>query len=243
MAACVQGAPQPAILVDDVHSAGDQTGAAPAAPLPTRHLSAGLRIAIAFVVGIAFALPIAALSSWWLFPLLTWDFASVVYASWVWMTIWPRDAVSTARLAVRVDPTRAIADLLVQAAAIASLAAVAVVLGQAAKHHGAEQVLLAALGVVSVALSWIVVHTVYTLHYARLYYTPPEGGIQFGGSEPPCFSDFAYLALTLGMTFQVSDTSLETNRFRKLALGQCLLAYVFGTVIVAATVNLVVSLG
>ena len=81
------------------------------------------------------------------------------------------------------------------------------------------------------------------MRYARLYYTPPEGGIQFSSSEPPCFSDFAYLALTLGMTFQVSDTNLATNRFRKLALGQCLLAYVFGTVIVAATVNLVVSLG
>jgi hypothetical protein len=68
-----------------VHSADNQTGGAPTAPLPTRHVSAGLRIAIAFVVGIAFALPIAALSSWWLFPLLTWDFACVVYASWVWM--------------------------------------------------------------------------------------------------------------------------------------------------------------
>jgi uncharacterized membrane protein len=239
----VHGVSQQVILADDVHSAGDQTGDAPSAPRPARHVSAGLRIAIAFLVGLAVALPIAALSSWWLFPLLAWDVACVVYASWVWMTIWPRDAVSTARVAVHVDPTRAIADLLVQAAAIASLAAVGVVLGQAAKRHGAEQVLLAALGVVSVALSWIVVHTVYTLRYARLYYTPPEGGIQFAGSEPPRFSDFAYLALTLGMTYQVSDTNLETNRFRKLALGQCLLAYVFGTVIVAATVNLVVSLG
>jgi len=231
------------ILGDDVHSAGDQSGGASEGFLRARQVSAGLRIAIAFVVGIAVALPVAALSSWWLFPLLTWDFAGVVYASWVWMTIWPRDAASTARLAVRVDPTRAAADLLVQAAAIASLAAVGVVLGQAAKRHGADQVLLAGLGVVSVALSWVVVHTVYTLRYARLYYTPPEGGIQFGGSERPRFSDFAYLSLTLGMTFQVSDTSLDTNRFRKLALGQCLLAYVFGTVIVAATVNLVVSLG
>src|SRR4051812_45103706 len=59
----------------------------------------------------------------------------------------------------------------------------------------------------------------------------------------PCFSDFAYLAFTLGMTFQVSDMNLETNRFRKLALGQTLLSYLFGTVILAATVNLIVSLG
>jgi len=198
---------------------------------------------MALVVGVAFALPVAALSNWWLFPLLAWDFACIAYATSVWVTIWPRDAASTARLAVRVDPTRATADVLVQAAAIASLAAVGVVLGQAAKRHGAEQVLLAALGVVSVAFSWIVVHTVYTLRYARLYYTPPEGGVEFGGTEPPRFSDFAYLAFTLGMTFQVSDTNLKTNTFRKLALGQALLSYLFGTVIVASTVNFIVSLG
>jgi uncharacterized membrane protein len=144
---------------------------------------------------------------------------------------------------VRVDPTRPVADVLVQVAAVASLVAVGVVLGQAASRHGAEQVLLAALGVVSVALSWVVVHTVYTLRYARLYYTPPVGGVEFNGPEEPRFSDFAYLAFTLGMTFQVSDTNLQTNRFRKLALGQSLLSYLFGTVIVAATVNLIVSLG
>jgi uncharacterized membrane protein len=198
---------------------------------------------MAFVAGVVVALPVAALSSWWLYPLLAWDFACIAYAGWVWLTIWPRDAASTARLAVRVDPTRAIADVLVQAAAIASLVAVGVVLGQAAKRHGAEQVLLAALGVVSVALSWIVVHTVYTLRYARLYYTRPEGGVQFDGSEPPSFSDFAYLSFTLGMTFQVSDTNLQSNAFRKLALGQSLLSYLFGTVIVASTVNFIVSLG
>jgi uncharacterized membrane protein len=208
-----------------------------------RHPSAAARIAIAFVAGNALALPIAALSSWWLFPLMAWDFACNIYECWVWGTIWGRDAADTARLAVRVDPTRAVADVLVQVAAIASLVAVGVVLGQAAQHNGAEQVLLAGVGVISVALSWLVVHTVYTLRYARLYYAPPDGGVEFNSTDPPCFSDFAYLAFTLGMTFQVSDTNMKTNRFRKLALGQSLLSYVFGTVIVAATVNLIVSLG
>jgi uncharacterized membrane protein len=207
-----------------------------------RHISAAGRIVAALVAGIVVALPVAALSSWWLLPLLAWDVACLVYAGWVWSTIWRRDAAATAHIAVQVDPTRAVADVVVQAAAIASLAAVGVVLVQAGRRHGAEQALLAALGVISVALSWLVVHTVYTLRYARLYYTPPEGGVDFG-SEPPAFSDFAYLAFTLGMTFQVSDTNLKTNRFRKLALGQSLLSYLFGTVIVGATVNLIASLG
>src|SRR4051795_701596 len=144
--------------------------------------SAVRRIVTAFVVGTAVAVPVAAISSWWLLPLLAWDF--IVYATGEWLTIWRADATATARLAVREDPTRTVADLVVQAAAIASLAAVGVVLVQAGHRHGAEQVLLAALGVVSVALSWFVIHTVYTLRYARLYYTPPEGGVQFNSSEP-----------------------------------------------------------
>ena len=213
-----------------------------AASVPESHASAVRRVATAFVAGTAIAVPVTALTSWSLLPLLTWDFACVIYACWVWATIWKRDAASTARIAVRVDPTRAVADVLVQTAAIASLVAVGVVLVQAGKHHGADEVLLAALGVVSVALSWLVVHTIYTLRYAQLYYTAPEGGVDFG-SEPPAFSDFTYLAFTLGMTFQVSDTNLQTRGFRKLALGQSLLSYLFGTVIVGSTVNLIVSLG
>lgn len=54
--------------------------------------------------------------------------------------------------------------------------------------------------------------------------------------------DFAYLALTIGMCFQVSDTDLTGKRVRRTALHQALLSYLFGTVMVAVTVNLVASL-
>jgi uncharacterized membrane protein len=93
----------------------------------------------------------------------------------------------------------------------------------------------------SVALAWTSVHTVHVLRYARLYYSPPVGGIDFGG-EPPGYADFAYLALTIGMTFQVSDTALMVKRVRRVALHHALLSYVFGTVIVAITVSTVAAL-
>ena len=97
------------------------------------------------------------------------------------------------------------------------------------------------LAIGSVALAWISVHTVYVLRYARLYYSQPEGGIDFHG-EPPGYADFAYLGLTIGMTFQVSDTDLTGKRVRRTALHHALLSYVFGTVIVAITVSSVGSL-
>jgi uncharacterized membrane protein len=86
--------------------------------------------------------------------------------------------------------------------------------------------------VASVVLSWTVVHN------ARLYYTGPNGGINFNQQAPPCYSDFAYLAFTIGMTFQVSDTDLQTAEIRATALRQALLSYLLGAVILATTINL-----
>jgi uncharacterized membrane protein len=81
------------------------------------------------------------------------------------------------------------------------------------------------------------------LRYALLYYSDEPGGIDFGPAEPPSYRDFAYLALTLGMTFQVSDTALGTTVMRATALRHALLSYLFGAIILAVAINLVAGLG
>ncbi len=67
-------------------------------------------------------------------------------------------------------------------------------------------------------------------------------GVDFNQTAPPRYADFAYLAFTVGMTFQVSDTTLTTHALRSTALRHALLSYLFGSLILAATVNLVASL-
>jgi uncharacterized membrane protein len=97
------------------------------------------------------------------------------------------------------------------------------------------------LGLGSILLSWALIHTVFTLRYAHLYYDGEDGGITFRGGAPE-YSDFAYLAFTIGMTFQVSDTELETNLIRRAAVCHGLLSYLFSTGILAISINLVASL-
>jgi uncharacterized membrane protein len=101
---------------------------------------------------------------------------------------------------------------------------------------------LIAICVGSVALSWATVHTIFTLRYARTYYEAPDGGIDFNEDDPPTYLDFAYLAFTIGMTFQVSDTNLTIKPIRRTALRHALLSYLFGAVIVALSINVVASL-
>lgn len=181
--------------------------------------------------------------AWQAAPLLGWDAAACIFLVWVWGTITGLDAETTAEVAAREDPSTALADLIIIVAGLACLAAVGIVLIKAAHSHGGVKALLIGIGVLSVALSWASLHTVYTLRYARAYYRTKEpGGIDFNSDDPPDFLDFAYVAFTIGLTFQVSDTDIGTKQIRRLALRHALLAFLFGAVILGLTINVVASL-
>ncbi|HEY3869443.1 MAG TPA: DUF1345 domain-containing protein [Actinocrinis sp.] len=175
-------------------------------------------------------------------PLIGWDVLAVVFCGWVWSTVWNLDARATEGHAQRENPGRALTDLVVLGAAVASLTAVGVVLFGAGGEPGAAKYLQAALALASVFVTWTLVHTVFTLTYARLYYSGRPGGIDFNESEPPQYSDFAYLAFTIGMTFQVSDTDIQTKQIRRTALRHAWISFPFGAVIIATSINLVSGL-
>ena len=201
------------------------------------------RLAISAVIGVAAGVLTAAFASWVYAPAVGWDAMALVYTSTIWFGIWPRSAEATAVRVTREDNSRATSDVLTLFAAVASLAAVGIVLARAHDSHGAVQIMLATLGLLSIAVSWLTVHTIFTLRYALLYYTEPVGGIDFNTpDELPTYRDFAYLAFTIGMTFQVSDTNLKSSVVRATALRHALLSYLFGSLILAAAVNIIAGL-
>ena len=206
------------------------------------HASAGRRVAIAVPIGTAIGALTLFIVPWQAAVLLGWIAAALLYVIGVWATVRSFDAATTKRNAVHQDPSMATTDLLVVFAGVACLAAVGLALVKAGSAHGGTKAYLIAIGVVSVALAWAAVHTVYTLLYARLYYSAPVGGIDFNEPDDPTYLDFAYLSLTIGMTFQVSDTNLTTKRVRRSALHHALLSYLFGAVIIALLINVVSSL-
>jgi uncharacterized membrane protein len=179
-------------------------------------------------------------ASWSVVVLAGWDVAALAFTAWVWFTVVAADERMTAAIA-RSEDSRPAGEAMLVGAGVASLIAVAFTLVRAGGASGGERGFLTTLAIVSVVLGWISVHSVYLLRYARIYYSPPVGGIDFHG-ETPDYLDFAYLALTIGMTFQVSDTDLVTRKVRHVAIHHSLLSYLFGTVIVAVTINVVAGL-
>jgi uncharacterized membrane protein len=210
----------------------DQHGLA-ARRLVVAGLAAVVTLAAALLAGVSSA-AVAADASW--------DGAALVFLVWVWVSIGGKDADETARMANAEDVSQPLADLILLTASIASLVAVGFVLSEASHHSGSDKGLLIGLALVSVALAWASVHTVYMLRYGDLYYRAPVGGIDFHADERPDYGDLAYLALTIGMTFQVSDTDLIAKSIRRTAIRHALLSFLFGAVIVAITINVVASL-
>jgi uncharacterized membrane protein len=204
---------------------------------------AALRLAAGCLAGIAAAGAAAAAGVEWQAAVsIGWSTLALVILVLVWATIGPKDAESTAEHARSEDFSRAAADLVLLGASVASLGAVAMTLVLAGQAHDVHKAALITLTIVTVALSWLTVHTVFVLRYGALYYRQPVGGIDFNEGAKPDYRDFAYLALTIGMTFQVSDTDLQAKAIRRNAIKHALLSYAFGTVIVAITINIVASL-
>ena len=198
----------------------------------------GLRLSVAGAVGAVAGVAVALAVSWAIGGLVGWVVAASTFLLWTWFSLWPSDGERTAVLATREDPSRSASDILLLGVATASIIAVALVILPAGRNGW----LLVSLGIACVVVSWIVVHTVFMLKYARLYYTEPEGGISFNQEARPSYRDFAYLAFTIGMTFQVSDTDVKRTEIRTTVLGQALISFLFGAIIIAVTINVIAGL-
>jgi uncharacterized membrane protein len=194
--------------------------------------AASVVLVVAFAIGAAW--PVAVSGAW--------GTAALVIVAEVWLRIYRMNAVETKAHARAEDFSHATTDVVVLAASVASLVAIGYTLLEAGKDHGVDKALLILLAVTVVALSWATVHTLYTVRYGDLYYGDPIGGIDFNEDEPPEYRDFAYLALTIGMTFQVSDTNLTSKPVRRAVIRHALLSFLFGAVIVALAINAVASL-
>ena len=179
---------------------------------------------------------------WQAIPMLAWVATALTWVLIVWARIGRLDAVGTSTHATIEDPRRGTADAMLLTASVASLGAVVLGIVKASASKGDERILLFTAGILTVVASWGMVHTLFTLRYAALYYTGPDGGIDFNQDDKPSYADFAYVAFTIGMTYQVSDTDLTSVEVRRTALRHALLSYVFGTVIIAATINLAAGL-
>ncbi len=104
------------------------------------------------------------------------------------------------------------------------------------------------ISLLGVALSWSLLHTIFTIRYAHLYFDHNEetgrhfGGLEFPKEENPDYIDFAYFSFVVGMTFQVSDVNVSSRKLRRLVLMHGIISFIFNTIIVALSIATIANL-
>ncbi|MGN9779399.1 DUF1345 domain-containing protein [Micromonospora sp. H33] len=208
------------------------------------HAPALRRAVIVASIGLIVALALLPFMTWELAAVGGWDAAALAFLLTIWPVIIRADSSRTEMLAMREDETRVTAAVLLVGAGVTSLLGVGLALSLAGRQSGSMRMLLVGVALLTVLLSWTVVNTVFTLRYADLQFRSTTGGIGFDGQpvQAPTYRDLAYVAFTIGMTYQVSDTAISDPRIRGSVLSHAVLSYVFGVVIVAGSVNLIADL-
>lgn len=206
-----------------------------------RLYSSRLRVNVCTGIGLVIGLGAAPLVPWQLSLLLGWIGVNGSLLIWIWKEIAGCDAAETQARSTAEDNSRISAIVVMVTASVFSLVGVGFGLAKARHVEFAMEIALTAVSVVSVVLAWGVVHSMFTLRYAHQYYIAPIGGIDFPGGTVPDYRDFAYFAFTLGMSFAVSDTDVTSQVIRRITLRHALISYLFGTVIVGLTINVIAS--
>jgi uncharacterized membrane protein len=179
-----------------------------------------------------------------------WDGFAVVILVLVWLTILRTPQRNIRTIAQRQDLSRLLAFLFVVVTACAALFAVGFLVSAKKSETGEHFLVQLLLTLLTVILSWTLVHTVYGLRYAHAFYGDSDepgvhqhaGGLIFPGNRPPDYFDFAYFSFVVGMTCQVSDVQITSRRMRRLTLAHSVLSFGFNTIILALLINTVSGL-
>jgi uncharacterized membrane protein len=209
-------------------------------PLPVRVVYGRPRTFIALTVGILvfFLLPEARRLPTRM--LVGWDAFAALYLVLAYIMMLRCDTSHIRRSAVMQDDGRFLLLLLTALGAFASLAAIVFELG-ASKGNPAGLI----LAIVTIALSWTIVHTAFSLHYAHEFYRNKKpGGLQFPSGDEKVeadYWDFVYFSFVIGMTAQVSDVGITDKIIRRTATVHGIISFVFNTALIALMVNIAAS--
>ena len=172
--------------------------------------------------------------------LVSWDLFAAIYLVLAYAMMYRCGHEHIKPSALMQDDGRILILLVTQLGALASIAAIVFELGATNKSAAGM-----ALAVITIALTWALVHTTFALHYAHDYYRGKKpGGLQFPSgdtSDHADYWDFVYFSFVIGMTAQVSDVGITDKSLRRTATVHGIISFVFNTALLALMVNIAAS--
>ncbi len=183
--------------------------------------------------------------------MIVWDVFAFCYTVAGWVVFFLLSPTAIRNNAQKEDGSRLFVFFIIVVASFASMFTVLLLMLTKASFSGQGNGfgLFLLVAISGMLLSWLMVHTTFSFHYAHMYYSDDDtdkkqhaGGLEFPKEKQPDYLDFAYFSFVIGMTFQVSDVEISSRSIRRLALLQGLLSFGLNTFVVALTINLVAGL-
>jgi uncharacterized membrane protein len=178
---------------------------------------------------------------------ILWDAFALSFIGSSWIVFFIRPVEDIIKQANKEDGSKLFVMISILITSFASMFAVLLLI--LSKEQSPDRVVLTViLSVIGMMLSWIMVHTIFTFHYAHLYYfnglddTPDNEALDFPATAKPDYLDFAYFSFVIGMTFQVSDVTINSRLLRRTTLAHAILSFALNTFVVALTINLIAGL-
>lgn len=181
--------------------------------------------------------------------MIGWDTFSLCMIIMSWITFLITTPQKIRQQSKVQDSSRVIIFIIILISTFASFLAVLLLLVTKQQFKSAETFHLI-IAIAGMVLSWFLIHTIFTLRYAHIFYGDDEetpethaAGLKFPDDTEPDYFDFAYFAFVLGMTFQVSDVQITSKQFRRMAMLHGLLSFGYNTIMIALTINLIAGFG
>jgi len=181
-----------------------------------------------------------------LLSVIVWIAFAGTFLATSWIVLFKRTIHGIRSTAKTDDGSKPVVFVLILLASFASLVTVLLLI-ISKDTETREYVLYIPVTVTGMLISWLMVHTVFTFHYAHIYYDETEAGDQYEGldfpaEKEPDYIDFAYFSFVIGCTFQVSDVQITSRKIRRLVFLHSLLSFTLNTFVVALTINLIAGL-
>lgn len=175
--------------------------------------------------------------------ILAWFGFCVSYIGISWYIFYTMPIATIAHKAQQEDGSRLFVSLFIILVTVCCFISVLIII-ISSRDKQISETLIIAICMLTILASWAVVHTIYTFHYARLFYEndPKGSGLEFPGDDKPDYLDFAYFSFVMGCTFQVSDVGISSKKIRRVALFHGLLSFALNTFVVALTINIISGL-
>jgi len=180
--------------------------------------------------------------------LCSWDAGMISFLALTWTVMAKATPKTMRRKAQQQDEGRVMILSLITGAACISLLAIGFMLSNGKGVSPQILGIYVAIAIITIIGSWLLVHTVFALHYAHGYYQDNSagdaiaGGLEFPDDRQPDYWDFLYFSFVIGMTSQVSDVAISSRSLRRLALLHGILSFFFNTTILAMSINIIASL-